>query len=132
MTKYPHMSPMEEEIWDRFLKVHGDYFTRFEYDIHIGESPPPPPGLAEPYLSAMKVLSLLRIDVVGYRKNEVWIFEVKPTAGLSTIGQLIAYKDWWLRQREKPEVLYLAAVTDMLSPNVEYSLKEQGIKYYVV
>jgi len=28
--------------------------------------------------------------------------------------------------------LYLAAVTDMLSPNVEYSLKEQGIKYYVV
>lgn len=132
MPKYTHMLPAEEQIWDRFLVLHGDYFERFEYDKHVGEPIAPPPHVIEPYRSAALVLSLLRIDAVGYRGPEVWIFEVKPTAGLSAIGQLISYRDWWLKQVGRPEKLYLAVVTDALSPNVEMVLKEEGIRWYVV
>lgn len=130
--KYPHMFPQDVRLWERFLAIYGSEFERFEYDIKVGRGVEPPPDLDEPYRSAAIILSKKRIDAVGYKDNEIWIFEVKPDIGLAALGQLLAYKELWIRDRGQADRLHLAAVTDNITEDEEYVYKKFGIKIYLV
>lgn len=130
--KYAHMFGKDLELWERFMDRHGEYYERFEYDVHLGRGVPIDPTWAPEIRRAARILTQKRVDAVGYRKREVWLFEIKPDAGLSAIGQLLSYKALWIRDRGEPPKLYLAVVTDRLNPDEEYLFKEYDIRTYVV
>lgn len=129
---YPHMLPIEVELWGRFLLGHGGEWVRFEYDLHVGEGIPVSPEWPENIKAMAYAVTAKRIDAVGFRPGEVTIFEVKPDAGLAAIGQLISYRELYVRQFAPPERIGLAVVTDNITPDEEYVYEKQGIEIYLV
>jgi len=130
--KYTQMFPGDVPLWERFLRLQGKEFRKFEYDVKVGRGIEAPPDWAEQYRKATRILSLKRIDVVGYKDNQVWIFEVKPDAGLSALGQLIGYRTLWLRERKEPPYVILALITDRLNEDERYLFEQHGIKLFLV
>uniref|UniRef100_A0A6H2A1H4 PD-(D/E)XK nuclease superfamily protein n=1 Tax=viral metagenome TaxID=1070528 RepID=A0A6H2A1H4_9ZZZZ len=92
VPKYPHMLPVEAELWDRLLKIRRPPFIKLEYDVHVGELVEEPPGLPDYLKGMLQAVYRKRIDVVAYDSDCIYVVEVKPRAGLSAIGQVMAYK----------------------------------------
>ena len=132
VSKYLHMMPVEVPLWERFLSEHQEYFDSFSYDVHVGEGIPANPLWPENIKAMAKYVTQKRIDAVGYRKGEVWIIEVKPDAGLSAIGQLLSYKELYIKKHGELKKIYLACVTDNITPDEIYLFKKFNIRYYVV
>ncbi len=130
--RYPHMLPRDQYIWDKFLEQHGDYFEYFKYDIHVGEGVGNITGYPPEIVKMAKVLTQKRIDAVGFRGSEIWVFEVKPYAGLSAIGQVVAYEALWNKDFPDRQVTYKSIVTDRTDNDIRYMCKELGIRLYEV
>ena len=130
--RFTHMMPGDVPLWQRFLAQHGEYFDRFEYDVHVGQGVDISPAWPEEIVRVALALTRKRIDAVGYRGSEVWLFEVKPDAGLSALGQILAYKALWERGRGKAASMYLAIVTDRVNPDEAYLFDTHGIRVYIV
>ena len=93
-----HMLPEDREIWRRFLELFEDNFESYIYDRLVGPRYDwgefdLPPGVAR----LAERLYALRIDVLAQREGETWVIEVKPLAGLSALGQVLAY-DYFIRK----------------------------------
>jgi len=125
------MSPYESVLWDQYLFKFRDYFEGFEYDVRVGEGQISP-GVTNPvYVEAGMKLTQKRIDAVGKRTGEVWIYEVKANAGLSALGQLIAYRDLYVRQFVPQATMTLAIVTDFMNRDEEFLFVKQGIRIFL-
>lgn len=118
--KYKHMSPYECYLWDYFLREHGESYDNFEYDIHVGEGREVPTHLDPPYDELSVSLTQKRIDAIGHRRDQSYIFEVKPSAALSALGQLIAYRDLYVRQFAPPAPPKLAVISDFFGRDEDY------------
>jgi len=132
MAKFPHMLPAEVPLWERFLEVWGKDWQKFDYDVHVGKGADPGPEVPEPYRSLAISLTQKRIDAVGYQDGVVWIFEVKPDAGLSALGQLKAYRVLYRETFGYRGPLRLAVVTDRLNDDERLVYRRYGIRIYEV
>ncbi len=119
-------------LWNRFLDTYGAGFDSFAYDVRVGPASGAARGFDEQTQAVFRALSQLRIDAVGYRGGEVWIFEVKPFAGISTVGQLIGYRDLYVAEFRPERAPSLGVVTDRFQPAVGEVFKRQGIEAWVV
>jgi len=129
---YKHMLPRDTELWNHFLEQHGGYFDRFIYDEHVGEGVGDIYGY-EPWVAQLaKSLTQKRIDAVGYRGGEVWLFEIKPKAGLAALGQIIAYEALWETGGRLPHVYRKAIVTDRTDGDIKTVADLYGVKVYEV
>jgi hypothetical protein len=130
--RYKHLFGSDLLLWEKFLERHGEHFDRFEYDIRLGQGVPIKEEWPKEIAYAASMLTRKRVDVVGYRDEEVWIFEIKPDASLSALGQLLAYEALWIKERGRPPILYKAVVTDRLGLDEEFLFDHFGIKTYVI
>ena len=78
------------------------------------------------------MIAQLRIDAVGYTENEVWLFEVKPRAGRSALGQLLGYANWYLHDFRPEKPLRLGVVCEMVDANMAPLFRRYGIRVFVV
>jgi len=138
--KYPHLGPKEVAIWETFLRKTKLKFIRLEYDVRVGKAKIPS-WYIEQYkvlkeevkrrpelkfelrikgavIKMFDALTKLRIDVVGETKDHIWIFEVKPRAGRSALGQLLAYAWWYERQFKPRKPIKLAVVCEEVDTNL--------------
>lgn len=128
-----HMLPEDVEIWTRFLKLFADQWDRFDYDVLCG----PPLDIThldlDPNMRQLaERLFALRIDVIAYRPGEAWIIEVKPNAGLSALGQLLAYHYYMAPRLTDHLRVELMIVTDYLRHYMRPVLDHFGIWTVVV
>lgn len=132
MAKYPHMLPNEIPIWERWLALYGKDFKNFRYDVHVGEGVDPGKDVPEKYRQLAKMLTQKRIDAVAERNGEIWIFEVKPDAGLSALGQLLAYRQLYRRDFKETRPIKLAVVTTKVNKDEFWVFNQHGIVVYEV
>ncbi|MGH7751802.1 MAG: hypothetical protein ACREN5_03215, partial [Gemmatimonadales bacterium] len=129
---YPHMQEVDRPLWNAFLDRYGRGWENFEYDVRVG----PPSGAAtgfDPQTQAVfEALTRLRIDAVGYRPEATWLFEVKPFAGIGTVGQLIGYGELYITDRRPAVPVRLGVVTDRFQPAVGEVFKSEGIEVWLV
>jgi len=130
--KYPHMVPQEVEIWKRFLKKYGEKFTGFRYDVHVGEGIGRIPGIGKNYQDMAIMLSQKRIDVVGSRAGDIYIIEIKERAGMSAIGQLIAYRKLYEDKYGVGEVEGLICVAESTDQDFIRASDPLGIQLVLV
>lgn len=113
--KFFHMLPEDRAIWQRFLDHFEDQFETYIYDKLVGprydwgefELPDNLKKLAERLYS-------LRIDVLALREGETWVIEVKPLAGLSALGQVLAYDHYIRKQPDTTPFVGRLIVTDFV------------------
>lgn len=130
-TPFPHMFPRDVPLFASFV-VSGEAnkFDAWTFDDRVGIPRDPGPGF-DPTMREMAIwLSYLRIDAVGYQSGSPTIFEVKPSARISALGQLIAYKHFWDLQRGT--IADLAIITDNTDPTMTALWREFGVHLYLV
>jgi hypothetical protein len=125
--KYPHMLPYEAELWDRFLSIRRPPFLQLEYDVHVGDAPPPPETLPDYLVNMFKSVNMKRIDVVAHDPDVIYVVEVKGRAGLSALGQVLAYKYLYERDFKPGKPVEMRIVCERLEPNIDEIAKEHNV-----
>lgn len=132
LARYPRMSVEDTKIWNEFIALHGKEFDSFDYDLPVGEGEPV--NTSEPawLQKDWSDLTRKRIDAVGYASGKATIFEVKPRAGTSALGQLLSYKKLFNGTYTQTEVVALAVVTSLILNDERKVYNSFGITVYVL
>jgi len=132
LSRYPHMGVEDVVVWEEYIKAYADLWDSFDYDIRVGRGREPNPEVDPMWHGAIRKNSQFRIDAVGFRAGRATIFEVKPKAALSAVGQLMVYRV--LFGEEYPHVsldgTVLVAVD--VHPDVERLLPLFGLEFVKV
>jgi hypothetical protein len=114
---FPHMFPNDVPLFSAFvLSPEAEKFDRWDFDVKVGVPVDPGPAY-NPQLRQMAIaISLLRIDAVGFQATQPTIFEVKPDARLSALGQVIAYCYYY--QKQFGVACRRGIITDSMTPQV--------------
>lgn len=126
---FVHMSQEEKSIWLRFLIQGGTGLAPFRYDVRVGNGLQLPAGSSGYAVRSALALTTKRIDVL-WRHGDTWIIcEVKRRAGAGAVGQLITYRDLFLKTPgiTGPATMFL--LTDELQPDMIPVLESSGIKF---
>ena len=94
-AKYPHMKPEDVAVWERFIDQNPEYFLECEYDVAVGEGAPQNPEHADNIQYDGKILTQKKLDVVGYRNEDIVLVEVKPVANMRGLGQILTYEKFF-------------------------------------
>lgn len=132
LAKYPHMFPKDIAIWERFIERVGNLYDSFSYDVKVGLGRPMDPSWNENIKRMNYLLSTLRIDAVGFQPSGITIFEVKPSAGPSAIGQVLCYGKLYERDKKPTLPLRLGIVTDQTTADLNYLFDVFNIELYVM
>jgi len=124
--------PFEIPIWEKWLSLHEGEYTSFSYDIRVGESILPPPGLDANIAEMAVSLTKKRIDVVAWNGPNPTIIEIKDYAGLTAIGQLISYPILFTREFPESPQPAVMLIAKQLMPDVAFVLDFFEIPYEIV
>lgn len=92
LSKFPHLVGGDVAVWRAFLGRGVERYSRFAYDVRVGEGVNVS-GLSPENARIATALTQKRIDVVGERDGLVYdVIEVKLSAGLGAVGQLLGYQ----------------------------------------
>lgn len=129
---YPHMARRDAALWERFLDTFGADFDGFAYDVALGGLIPDAPGVSAAELLGWRYSTAAKIDAVAFRPDEVWLIEVKPSAGFSAFGQLLAYLILAELDGFTTLPLVPVLVTDTTTPDVQTVAAELGIEIVTI
>lgn len=132
MMRYPHMFPKDIEIWERFLEKYATEYDGFIYDWKVGSGTEPVPELREPYATMQTTLSKYRVDVIGVKAGRYELIETKPNAGPSAVGQIISYRNLFVKDYQGQREVVPVIVTDFERPDIREVASDMGVKYYIV
>ena len=132
MPKYPHMSPGEAKLWDRYLAWSPHRFLTLTYDLHLGDSAPLDPSW-EPWLvNLVMATSRKRVDVIGETEKEIIIYEIKEYAGMGALGQLLCYEALYREEYKPTKSIRKTVITDRLPPNMATIFPQFNIEVILV
>lgn len=132
LYKYPRMSSEDTEIWKRFLLAYAKQYQSFDYDLKVGDGVLPDLPLEPIYLKDFQELTKKRIDAVGYSPDGVTIFEVKPRAGTSALGQLLTYKQLFVKTYPGVQIKDLCLVCALATDEEIQLYKQYGISVVIL
>lgn len=126
---YPHLLPVDAQLWEQFISRYPGYFKQVAYDVHVGEGISVPDGYAESLRGMAKTLTQKRIDVVGVMNDIYWVVELKTYAGATAVGQVVLYRN--LLSVLLPEVtnIGMMIITDIFQPDMVGIMDQMAIAY---
>lgn len=132
LHKYPHMAPLDTEIWRRYIVANPTAFDAVAYDVAVGAGALFDTVVHRETGADVGRIYQRRIDVVARKGGQYFVIEVKPRAATSSLGQVKGYAR--LAVRDFPEIgsPIMMVVTDQMLPEMEYLAKEEGVIVVVV
>lgn len=129
---YPGLMRRDAALWDKFIDKYPDAYEEVIYNLHVGQGATIPKGTAPEIAKDFVLLTQWKIDVVGFKNNEVHIIEIKPYAGANAVGQLLTYCEIYKGYID-PEVEPLPVlVTDQVRPDVPLLAARLSFRVFVV
>lgn len=115
---YPHLLSQDAPVMTAYLTNYGHHYNHVDFDLRVGAGRDPGPQYDDNIRQMAFDLSRRRIDCVGYADDYTDIIEVTDAAGMTALGQLIAYKTLWLDDNHtapEPKLILVARTiqTDM-------------------
>lgn len=123
------MFPRDIEVWERFIEKYGSLYNEFTYDVRVGKKTWVHPAWKPEYKYGARILSKLRIDVVGTRDSTIDIIEVKPRFDPSAIGQVLTYKNAYINDFPPSKAVRAVVVAEKASPNVLSVASQLNVTY---
>lgn len=124
----PHMGSNDFSIWQRYHQIHGRDFLGFYFDAAVGLGAIIPDGTAEKLARTWTRLTQKRIDVIGIRKDAVWIIEVRDSAGTSALGAVLSYVHLLRNDNPFSLPLRMAVLTDHADRDMKAVMHDYGIQ----
>jgi len=117
---YENMSTVSADLWRRWLELYEDRFDRFYYNVRVGAGVRPPADVSDAMKRAWWADTALRIDAVGERENQTWVFEIAERPSVKILGNLQLYVHLLPRYQgsnaERLDVIESRAARDFLIP----------------
>lgn len=127
LPRYPGLRPNDEAIWDDFIQKNPSAFDHVFYNVHVGD-PSSDEGHKKVMLSNGSFeVSQWCVDVVAFANDVPHIIEIKPEAGASAIGQVLAYKTLLIQEGRISEPCVPVILTNTISPITEQAALRLGI-----
>lgn len=129
---YPHLSPIEAEIWDRFIGEFPTVYDSCDYDVKLGSIPDFVLEHPDAEMRAQAPLYQYKIDVIGYKDDQSDIIELKHAATMRALGQVKGYRDLHMRDFPAPVIPKCVVITDVLMPDMAHLAFAAGVQLVVV
>ncbi len=129
---YPHMMPYDVAIWERFIEQFPDAYDHVQYDVKVGTPPEFDTVVHEPTMGDAINLYKKKIDVIGYKGDQIDIIELKPNAGSSALGQVIGYGVLYTKEFNPPTTPKLVVITDTPKTDLGLMAHAMGVTIVVV
>jgi len=126
------MMPDEIPIWERFLDKFPGRFERVEYDVRVGTAISVPEEIPENIKKDAQVLSLKRIDAIGWKMGKPTVLEVKRILAFTALGQAIGYPIMFAQQRQSPELPGIILIGEKIDNDMKSVLELVEIPYEIV
>lgn len=127
-----HLLPDDAKLFQDYLDLYPDRYTRIDYDIRVGYGRDPGDRYP-PNIRSMAIhLSQRRIDAVGFRPGRIDIIEVTLCAGIKALGQLQAYPQLYQQSYFPIHPLHPVLVARAFSTDAETLFSAQGIETYII
>ena len=131
LLRYPHLSPQEKEIWDRFIEKNPQFFTEVIYDARVGEGRDYSDYPEDKIREDLEHLSKKRIDVVGFTDDVIYVIEIRPKANLSAIGNAWGLAELFRDVASVDKVIIPAILTDEKLPDMEAVCSRMAVKLFL-
>jgi len=131
-AKYPHMMPLDVEVWERFLDQYASLFLGFAYDVHVGTGMNPDPEWLPSIQRDAKRLTQYRIDVLAQTTQGLFVIEVKPRPAIGVLGQVLGYMTLFKADFNPSAAVYGAVVAQTIETDLRMLLTAQGITAWTV
>ena len=129
--QFPERNLRESAIIRDFLVLHIGEYDRFSFSVRVGQGLTPDPTHL-PGVQRNTIFSTQkRIDMMAWQGAQPWIFEVKERLGPGTVGQLVTYAHWWMKEHPDAAEPRLAVIARYGDPDTERVLEENGIDLYL-
>lgn len=129
---YPHLLPNDIPIWERWLKLHADEYTHFDYDVRVGEGRDPGADFDKNIRQMAVELSQRRIDAIAYKAGSITIIEITPAIGLRAIGQVETYPILYQRTFSPRLPIDTLIVAERIKTDIAVILGQRGIIFEIV
>lgn len=131
LLKYPHLSPQDKEIWEKFIKKYPDLFDSVDYDVKVGKPREYKTAPEDIYKKDLQILSKKRIDVVAYKNEQIFIIEIHPSASFETLGQIIGKISLYKKEFKPRGKIKGILVTDKEIPDIRELCEENNIDFFL-
>lgn len=126
--KYPHMMPADVLLWERFMAAYPNTYSAVSYDVVVGDGADFDVSGADVGQGSQERLYKLKIDVVGYRAGKTDIIELKPLAGNSAVGQVLAYAMHYARLYPDTSIISPVIITDRMLNDIKLFAVTQKVR----
>ena len=93
---FRHMMPRDVPVFATYaLSPEGQEYQVWEFDVIVGDPEDPGPFYPPNVRRQALYLNALKIDAIGWFFASPTLIECKPHAGVSAIGQIISYCDYY-------------------------------------
>lgn len=125
---YPHMMPGDVAIWEKFIANNPKAFDKVSYDLAVGQGASFDPTVNDETGGDINRLYQRKIDVLAVSDKRVFVIEIKPRAGSSSLGQVRAYVTLFKRDYSPVDPVTPMVLTDMIMPDMEFLAKEEKVE----
>lgn len=129
---YPHMKPKDREIWEAFVSQFPEVYDRVQYDVNIGPGALFDPTVSDERGTDMNSLYQRKIDVIGYKEEQIDIVEVKFDADVSAVAQVLNYKKLYIEDFAPPVEPKAIIITNRIRPDALDFARKMGVTVIVV
>ncbi len=130
--RFPGLLPREVLVLKAWLRLHEAEYTRFDYNIRLGQGTDPGPTWPEDVRKQAIVNSQKRVDAVAYQSDQPTLIEVKDRAGYSAVGQITGYDALWRATFPTTPAPKLLIVCNRFVPDILPVLQRNNIELAVV
>ena len=129
---FPHLLPEDRELWEDFLELPANVYENYPYEVKVRNRREPGPGFHDHIRAIALKIARSRIDASGVTGTTPTIIAISTTAGLTQLGQLMAYPCLYKIQiPESPEPQRLL-VSRSIQTDIEPVLRNERIPFLIV
>jgi len=125
--RFPGLLPREVLVLKAWLVLHESEYTRFDYNVRLGQGTDPGPTFPEEVRKMAIQNSQKRVDAVAFKSDAATLIEVKDRAGFSAVGQIVGYDALWRTQFPSSPAPLLLVVCNRFVPDILPVLQRNNI-----
>lgn len=130
--KYPHLLPLDIQIWDAYLDQTDLDRHQIAYDVRVGTPAETLPEWPSKYKAMSWDLTMKRIDAVLFLPREIIVVEITHTCGFTALGQILSYPKLYQETYFPDLPVNPLLVTRRLLPDMGMLLDSHHVPYHLV
>lgn len=125
--QYPGLTWVESRVMAAWIDAHSSEWDQIEFNVRLGSGVGAQPDLLPEFQRMAHLLSQKRADAIVARQDQVRILEIKNRITPIVVGELMVYRDLYVREFPGDRPVTLGAVGRAIVPDIQETLAAVGI-----